>query len=185
MCERVQRIVLRYHREGLSSVQISRKLLREHEISFSRQAILKFVKRKNNPVSRKKPQRKVLDTHYQFLQVWLTENSDQTARELQRRFSHVFGLKISVAQVKLMRKRLNWTKTPRKYGHMVNAKNRKLRVDWCLSALSRRDTFTDVIFVDETCVEMSSSGRLVFYQRGQRMECPSLKVAKPKHPYKV
>ena len=84
-----------------------------------------------------------------------------------------------------MRHKLNWTKTQRRYGQMVSAKNRKIKVDWCLSALSRKETFQDVIFVDETCVELQSSGRMVFYQKGTRLECPSLKVAKPKHPYKV
>ena len=51
--------------------------------------------------------------------------------------------------------------------------------------LSIRDTFDDVIFVDETCVEMESSGRIFFHRRGSQIECQTTKVANPKHPYKV
>ena len=58
-------------------------------------------------------------------------------------------------------------------------------MDWCLSALSWNETFSNVIFVDESCVEMSSSGRIIFHQKSMRLECPTLKVAKRNHPYKV
>ena len=125
------------------------------------------------------------DFHYKFLQLWLQENSEFTARALQKRFKNIFKLDISISHVKKMRMQLGWTKTKRKYGQLISVKNRQLRVQWCLLALANKETFSDIIFVDESCIEMQSSGRIFFYQKRSKMECPTLKVPKPKHPYKV
>ena len=181
----IKSLIQRYKSHGNSTVQISRILKKNHGVEFSRFAVLRYLKRTAVPKPRPQAWTKVTKTHYNFLQVWLQENSEQTARVIQKRFVNVFGLNISVSQVKIMRKKLQWTKTNRKYGQFVNIKNRQIRVQWCLRALETKETFKDVIFVDETCVEMRTSGKIFFYQKGARIECPTLKVPKPKHPYKV
>lgn len=43
----------------------------------------------------------------------------------------------------------------------------------------------NVIFVDESSIEMQSSSKIFFNQKSYRMECPTRKVPKPKHPYTV
>ena len=182
---RVKTLICNYKEQGFSTTQISRILLSRHDIRFSRFAVLAYLKRRTRPKNKRTGPVKVCDIHYQALHLWIQENSEQTARVLQKRFKHVFDLDISTSRVKVMRNRLGWTRTRRKYGQLISGKNRVLRVQWCLNMLSTRDTFDDVIFVDETCVEMESSGRIFFHQRGSQIECQTTKVAKPKHPYKV
>ena len=73
----------------------------------------------------------------------------------------VCDLSISLSKAKVMQRKLK----------------QKIREDWCLSALSRYETFSNVIFVDETCIEMGSSGRIFFHQKSMRLECSILKIA--------
>lgn len=185
MSERVKTLICSYNDQGYSTTQISRILVSRHDIRFTRFAVLRFLKRRTCPKRKRTGPVKVSDIHYKALHLWIQENSEQTARVLQKRFKHVFGLDISISRVKVMRRRLGWTKVRRKYGQLISGKNRVLRVQWCLEMLARKETFHDVIFIDETCVEMQSSGRIFFYQKGSQIECPTTKVAKPKHPYKV
>ena len=184
MCKREKKLILEYAEKGLSTGAISKELSR-HGYQFNRESVRMFLIRSRTPVQPKPRIKKVHQFHYDILKVWLNENSSQTACELRRRFLSVFNLRLSTTTVKNMRRKLDWTKAPNQYGQMISTKNKRIRMEWCLSALARRETFEDVIFVDETCVELKASGRFFFYQRGLQIECPSLKVAKPKHPYKV
>ena len=190
MSDYVKRLIIDYNSKGMSPVKITNILSSRHHINFTRRSVGLFLQKQktstslNQKVRIEKP-RKITKIHYDLLQVWLNENPEQTARDIQIRFFKVCDLSISVSKVKVMRRKLNWSAKQRRYGQMISAKNRKIRVDWCLSALTRNETFSNVIFVDETCVEMCSSGRIFFHQKSMRLECPTLKVAKPKHPYKV
>ena len=95
-----------------------------HDIRFSRFAVLAFLKRKTRPKSKRTGPVKVCELHYQALHLWIQENSEQTARVLQKRFKHVFDLDMSTSRVKVMRNRLGWTRTRRKYGQLISGKNR-------------------------------------------------------------
>jgi hypothetical protein len=72
-----------------------------------------------------------------------------------------------------------------KYGQLISHKNVKHRLDWCIQQLVLKDMYRDVIYVDESCVEMCSSGRLFFHQYGQNLDRLPGKAPKPKHSYKV
>lgn len=47
----------------------------------------------------------------------------------------------------------------------------QVRQSWCLDALNNKEDFRNIIFVDESTVEMSSSGRLFFHQPGSKKVC--------------
>ena len=51
--------------------------------------------------------------------------------------------------------------------------------------LATKEYFKNVIFVDETTVEMSSNGRIAFYKPRTGLDKLPLKAPKPKHSYKV
>lgn len=56
---------------------------------------------------------------------------------------------------------------------------------WCLDALNNKEDFRNVIFVDESTVEMSSSGQLFFHQPESKIQKICARRPKPKHAYKV
>lgn len=71
------------------------------------------------------------------------------------------------------------------YGQLISHKNVRLRCDWCFQQLISKDTYPNVFYVDESTVEMCSSGRLVFHQHGSNLDRLPAKSPKPKHSYKV
>ena len=123
MSDRVKKLVCMYHDEqGYSTTQVSRLLMSNHGLNFTRFAVLAYLKRRTRPAKKRIGPQKVLDIHCEALQLWLQENSEQTARVLQKRFQEVFSLEISTTKVKQMRKKLGWTKTRRKYGQLISGK---------------------------------------------------------------
>ena len=89
MPDRVKRLVCMYHEEGYSTTQVSRLLMSKHGLKFTRFAVLSYLKRRTRPAKKRIGPQKVLDINFEALQLWLQENSEQTARVLQKRFQEV------------------------------------------------------------------------------------------------
>ena len=58
-------------------------------------------------------------------------------------------------------------------------------MDYALNCLRTKETFKNVVFIDETTIEMCSNGKLYFYKPRLGMQQPQYKKQKPKHSYKV
>lgn len=48
-----------------------------------------------------------------------------------------------------------------------------------------KEDFANVIFADESSVEMNAHGKLFFHHSGEGMKMKTRKRSKPKHAYKV
>ena len=59
------------------------------------------------------------------------------------------------------------------------------RLTWCLNAVDKKEDFRNVIFTDETTVEMCSTGRLFFHQKSSDIQQKTSRRSRPKHAYKV
>ena len=81
-----------YRRRGHSRQRISRILMSRDSLKFSRVSVLAYLRRLENRKERHRVLSKVSKIHFDFLQLWLEENSEQTARSLQKRFIQVFCL---------------------------------------------------------------------------------------------
>ena len=64
-------------------------------------------------------------------------------------------------------------------------RNQETRVQWCSRMLSTKENFKNVVFTDETTVEMNSCGRTRFYKISPTLDSIPRKAPKPKHAYKV
>lgn len=58
-------------------------------------------------------------------------------------------------------------------------------MEWACNAIKNKDNFRNVVFADETSVEMCSHGKLFFHQSRFGIEMKSWKRSRPKHAYKV
>ena len=96
-----------------------------------------------------------------------------------------FSIDFSLPAIKFHRRALQWTMKRTRHCQLISHKNKLLRVEWCLLGLSDRDRCKDVIFVDESNIELSSAGRLSFYQMGSLLERIPSRAAQPKHSYTV
>ena len=119
--------------------------------------------------------------------MWMHHNPECPASELRTRLQRKFGISVSHSYVcKLRRERLGWKfRKTLKYCQLISHKNKTARLQWCLKMLINRETFSNVIFTDESSIEMSTNGKLKFFKPGSLMECVPNKAPKPKHALKV
>jgi hypothetical protein len=117
--------------------------------------------------------------------MWMSNNPELTAQHVMEKLEKQCGVKVTKEYVCALRRRRNWSAKHMKYGQLISHKNIRIRRQWCLQQLVREETFKNVIFVDESTVEMCSSGRLFFHQYGSELDRLPAKAPKPKHSYKV
>lgn len=131
--------------------------------------------------------RKIKPFHLEYVNMWMsnTSNPELTAQCILQKLEKQCGVQVSKKYVCALRRRLNWSAKHMKYGQLISHKNVRLRCDWCFQQLISKDTYPNVVYVDESTVEMCSSGRLVFNQHGSNLDRLPAKSPKPKHSYKV
>ena len=159
----IRNLILDLKQQGLSSGQISKKLKEDYDYLVTRFGVYKFLQRQNTVNNQKKPTARVQkfsDGHKQVLNMWMCQNKDLTARDLQNKFKEELNVSFSITTIKRHRLMLKWTSRQKKYCQLISGKNRLFRVNWCLEKLHLRETFSNVIFVDESNVELSAVGRV-------------------------
>ncbi|XP_065927438.1 uncharacterized protein [Magallana gigas] len=188
----IRNIIIKLHKAGISPVKICKTLQDKHQFKTTRQSVRRFIIRFETTGcvhDKRKPRRpehtKVRRIHMQFINMWMAQNPVMTAANIQGRLEKQCGIQLSKEYVCMLRRKLNWTPKHMKYGQLISHKNVKHRLDWCLDQLISKDSFRDVIYVDESTVEMCSSGRLFFHRHGSNMDRLPAKAPKPKHSYKV
>ncbi|OWF48169.1 hypothetical protein KP79_PYT14452 [Mizuhopecten yessoensis] len=176
--------------------QITKILKEKYGILTTRKTVNIYRKRLSNgeTLDRKRcfssiKNSKVKPIHKKIINMWLSRNSELTSPEIQRKFHSSFGLTVSTAHTRRIRRELGWTARHIKYCQLISNKNKFFclvnRYNFCINTLISLETFSNVIFVDETSVEMSSNGRMFFTQHGPSMDRLPSKAPKPKHAYKV
>ena len=109
------------------------------------------------------------------------DNDELTAPKLRKIVQQRTGMLFSESSLKVARRRLGWVATNAKYCQLIREANRVKRLDHCRQLLASEETFQDVIFTDETSVELDRHARITFRRK---WEAPHLK-GRPKHPLKV
>ena len=89
------------------------------------------------------------------------------------------GYQMSLCTVLKCRKALGWTHCGAAYFQLIRAQYEEKRLLWARQYL--QDEFTDVVWTDETTVQLETHHRLCCRKRGQK---PHYKQ-RPKHPTKV
>ena len=165
------------------------KILAEEGINVSRTSVSKFLKRYRKSGSlfdapRSGRKSKLYQEHLTFIDENMKANDELTSEELRKLMSKECGLDISSSTIRRVRReKLGWKHENTRYCQFVREPNKVKRLAFCLDALARKDTFEDVIFTDETTVQIEQ------YARAKRTpsEAPSLyakRKGRPKHPLK-
>ena len=89
------------------------------------------------------------------------------------------GVSVSTTTALKAQRLLGWTRRGTAYCQLIRAPNRTKRLEWARQNFG--GTFEDVIWTDETSVQMETHRRFHCYKRGQK---PRYKP-RPKHPVKV
>ena len=123
---------------------------------------------------------KLTDQLREIIEDQMKKNDETTGLELQKLLKkEVKGFDASVSSILRWRNDLGWTAKGTKYCQMIREVNKEKRLKW---ATENQDTsFENVIFTDETTVQMETHRRTCCYKRG----CKPRYKRKPKHPVKV
>ena len=108
----------------------------------------------------------------------MSRNDETTGLELQKLLAGS-GVQVDTATALRWRKGLGWTSKGTSYCQMIRDVNTEKRLEWARK--NKGMWLEDVIYTDETSVQIETHRRFCCYKRGQK---PRYKP-KPKHPVKV
>ena len=122
---------------------------------------------------------KLTDEVLQVIETAMQEDDETTAREISVRLQQLHISHMSLRTILKGRKLLGWTFCGSAYCQLIRAQNKEKRLEWAESYL--HDGFEDVVWTDETTVQLETHHRFCCHKNGQK---PRYKP-RPKHPVKV
>lgn len=165
-----------------------RSTLADEEIVCSRQSISAFWKkwletRSLNAGHGGGCKKKLNQEHLDFMDTKLRQNNELTAKELKSMIQEEFDVAVSLPTIQRWRRNIGWIYSKTRYCQMVSHKNMPLRMAFAKKCLEDEEDFSDVIFTDETKIQLSSHVRFQCHKKGDPVYNQLRPV--PKHPYQV
>ena len=117
-------------------------------------------------------------TVLQTIDDMMQRDDETTAKQLVVTL-RVNGISLSTTTARKGRRSLGWTRRGTAYCQLIRAPNRAKRLEWARQNLGK--SLEDVIWTDETTVQMESHRRFHCYKKG----CKPRYKPRPKHPVKV
>ena len=172
-----KKLVLLLSRQGYSGRAIAQELKKYYSINVSPQAVNKFLlhyKLRRSLERKRGSGRKTIVTPEikTIIEAKMQSDNETTTTQLQD-VLHRSGFGLSLSTLRRCRSQLGWTFHGSKYCQMIREPNKLKRLDWCIKQLEDNDDYHDVIWSDETSVQLSK-------------EDQALKLKpRAKHPVKV
>ena len=168
--------------EGLSNKAIVNSLKKEG-INVSRSTVWRFKKHVHEtgsimPSQRSGRKPKLESAHLDLMEDLMNENSELTAIQLKEIFEQC-NVFVSKAIIRKERRLFGWTYRKAAYCQLITSSNIQKRLLWAKAHVA--DNFHDVIWSDETTVQLETHKRLCCRKKGAS---PQLKP-RAKHPTKV
>lgn len=178
----VKQRILFYHRAKKNCAAIAR-CLEEEGHPVSRVGVLKFLRRfKESGTIARAPgtgrTSKVTADIRKLIEDQMQKNDETTGLELQQLLKKA-GVDASVLSIRRWRKDIGWTSKSTSYCQLIRDVNKMKRLTW---ANQNKDmTFEDLIYTDETTVQIETHRQTSCYKRG----CKPRYKPRPKHPVRV
>ena len=167
-----QQRILYYASKGLSSYRIVRVLL-EEGLTTSKTGVLKFLRKYHTTGSiRRRPgsgrPTKVTPEILRIVEEQMEDDDETTAVQLQSILVQR-GHPLALSTILRSRKELGWTFRGSAYCQLIRAENKAKRLDWARKHLEKalNDDFKDVIWTDETTVQLEAHRRFACRKVGQ------------------
>ncbi|KAJ8017979.1 Transposable element Tcb2 transposase [Holothuria leucospilota] len=188
--------ILKYRETG-KSVEDILCILKSEGINVSRSGVYRFLKKFQrtktiqDSVGRGRKSRFTLQ-HMNIIDRALNENNERTSVDLQKILKTETGEDISTPSIKRLRRKLGWVKTKARYCQLIRKENQASRLDFALWCIRNGESFNDVIFSDESTIELDCHANMVFWKphlaRSNDVYADSVRKIlkpKPKHPAKL
>ena len=122
------------------------------------------------------------EEHYREIDSALSENDELTSRQLCALLTEKHPeLSMSLSTVERARRELGWVVTAPKYCQLIREGNKVKRLEWCIKMLETNERFHDVVFTDESSIQLETHRRRCY----RRKTAPRKLKPRPKHPLKV
>ena len=132
-----------------------------------------------SPLPRSGRPSKLSDEVLEAIEAAMQDDDETTAKKIQKKLDCLGKPAISLTSILKGRKQLGWTFRGTAYCQMIRDVNKAKRLAWALA--NKDETFEDVIWTDETSVQLETHRRFCCRKKGQK---PRYKP-QPKHPVKV
>ena len=111
---------------------------------------------------------------------WLNDNDEMTTTELMQKLCETnhYASRAIVGRARL---KLNWSAKPTRYCQLIRDVNKHKHVEFCQNLLASGETFHNIIFTDETMIQLVPAKRKIFHKKGDKRKYRP----KPKHQTKV
>ena len=177
--------IISLHSSGINRTKIQ-KALDQEGIKTSRSAISLFLSRYSRTgdigdAPRSGRNAKLAPEAIAYIEEKMQENDELTSRELKEKMANECDIQISEATIRRVRRKLGWKVENARYCQLVREPNKIKRMAFCLKAFTEKDVFKNVIFTDETSVQMEQYARVCFHKDGTQPK----RKGRPKHPLKV
>ena len=175
--------ILFYHSNGLLPSQIV-SALKVEDIHTTRQTVARFSRRFQTIARKEGSGRpsKITARVKQLVDCAMREDDETTATQLHKLLT-LHGISISFSTIIRCRSMLGWTFRGSKYCQLIRRQNKIKRFLWACDNYQEAvsNGFSDVIWTDETTVQLESHRRHSFRKKGE----PATLKPRPKHPVKV
>ncbi len=161
--------------------------LKGEGIVASRQALSAFWKRYQTTGSVKDAPRSgrpscMTDEGQRYIDNLLEEDDELTSKQIKIMLETTLDIRICESTVRrILRKELEWVVTLPKYCQTIREPNKVKRLEYARKLLADKEKFEDVIFTDESTIEMTWHKRICRRKIGQ----PRKPKPRPKHPLKL
>ena len=185
LSEYARKRIISLRSSGTTQTKI-KELLEQEGIKTSRSAISLFLSRYSKTgdigdAPRSGRTAKLAPEAIAYIDRKMHENDELTSRELKEKLSNECDVQISEATIRRARRKLGWKVENARYCQLVREQNKIKRLAFCLKAFTEKDKFENVIFTDETSVQMEQYARVCFHKDGTQPK----RKGRPKHPLKV
>ena len=165
----VKKRALYYAAKGLNPSAISRALGEEGQ-QYSRKSVSSLLRRvrETGGFSRKPGSGKstiITQRVKDLIEEEMQKDDEATASQLGH-LLHVNGIEISRTTILRCRRQLGWTFRGSAYCQLIREVNKEKRLTWCQENLNA--DFSDVIWTDETTIQLENHRRFCHRKRGQK-----------------
>ena len=166
----VKQRILSLHWRGHKTSEIVEYLVLEDLIRISKQDVRQFIKRfrRYNSIARKPGSGlppKLSPAVQNIIELTMRNDDETTATQLQAMLASQ-NIYVSLATIVRNRIALGWTYRGSAYCQLIRQQNKTKRLDWARTYL--HDTFDDVIWTDETTVQLETHKRYCYRKIGER-----------------
>ncbi|KAJ8049556.1 Transposable element Tcb1 transposase [Holothuria leucospilota] len=178
--------IVNLHLQGFSKVNVVKTLLQEG-LQVTYRGVSGVIDRygKHGLIcdSHRRGRRKRIDVT-EIIDKNLKANDELTASDLQTIIFKETGTRLSLSSIKNKRAKLGWKCSGRKSCQMIRKVNQRKRLEFAITCVKNEDKFANVIFTDESTIELDQHAAITFWKPGDPNGQHRLKP-KAKHPTKV